>query len=78
LAASDIINSAGVAIILAAYALNTMGRLNNAPSLYHAMNLVGGALACVGSYLISAYPFVVLEGVWSLVALAALLGRTKK
>jgi hypothetical protein len=36
------------------------------------LNFVGASLACYSSYLISFMPFVVLEGVWALVALAAI------
>ncbi len=39
---------------------------------YILLNMVGAALCGVSAYLISFYPFVVLEGVWVLVSLYAL------
>jgi hypothetical protein len=37
-----------------------------------ALNLVGAGLACYSSWLIGFMPFVVLEGVWAIAALAGL------
>ena len=42
------------------------------PHLYLALNAVGGGLACLSSVLIAFLPFVVLEGLWCLVALVGL------
>ena len=42
---------------------------------YAALNFVGAALACYSSYLISFMPFVVLEGVWALVAAGAIIRK---
>jgi uncharacterized membrane protein len=36
-------------------------------------NLVGAGLTCVSSIMIEFWPFVVLDAMWALVALAALL-----
>jgi hypothetical protein len=41
--------------------------------MYPALNCIGAGLACYASWLIDYYPFVVLEGVWMLVSLFALL-----
>jgi hypothetical protein len=69
----DIINSAGVLLILTAFFLLTMRLLSPRSLLYSLLNLTGAGLACYGSWVIKAYPFVVLEGVWALVALAGLI-----
>ena len=37
------------------------------------MNLIGAAIACYASVLINFIPFVILEAVWGIVALAALI-----
>lgn len=39
------------------------------------LNFVGAALACYSSYLISFMPFVVLEGVWAIVAGGAIIRK---
>ncbi|MBB6129428.1 hypothetical protein HDF22_003554 [Mucilaginibacter lappiensis] len=37
------------------------------------MNFIGAGTCCYASYMVSFYPFVVLEGVWGFVALISLL-----
>ena len=66
------LGSLGVALLLAAYFLNLIGRLGRERRAYHAVNAIGAALACWASWQIGFVPFVVLEGAWLLVALAAL------
>ena len=68
------VGSAGVSMLLVAFALNLVGRLAAASRLYQALNAVGAALACIASAMIWYPPFVVLEFVWFCVALLALLG----
>ena len=70
---SDAIGTAGVAILMLAFALTSFGRLSPAARRYHALNAIGAALACTASLRIGFMPFVVLEALWALVALAALL-----
>jgi len=66
--APDIIGAAGVTLILIAFAANTAGRMGRETPAYLLLNLVGAALACLSSIMISFIPFVVLEGIWALVA----------
>lgn len=69
---ADWLGSAGVALLLAAYFLNLIGRLGREKRAYHALNALGAGLACWASWQIGFLPFVVLEAVWLAVALAAL------
>ncbi len=69
----DIINAAGVSLILLAFFLLTIRKLRSDSLLYNILNMVGAGLACYGSWLISAFPFMVLEGIWSLVAALGLI-----
>jgi len=62
----------GVAFLLAAFLLNLFKLLRSDGHLYMGLNFVGAGLACYSSYLINFMPFVVLEGVWAVVALAAI------
>ncbi|HTL81753.1 MAG TPA: DUF3188 domain-containing protein [Bacteroidia bacterium] len=71
----DIINSFGVALILLAFALLMFGKLRQNDKLYSLINLVGAGLACYGSILIDAKPFIVLEAVWAAVALYGLIRK---
>lgn len=68
----EIIGSAGVALLLGAFALNLAGKLERTARAYSGLNAVGAGIACYASWRIGFMPFVVLEGAWMLVALAAL------
>lgn len=72
----DIINSLGVSLILLAFLLLTIKKVKGDSTVYHLLNLVGAGLACYGSVLIQAIPFVVLEAIWCLVAIYGLLRRS--
>jgi len=67
-----LIGSVGVALLLAAFVLNLLRKLRSDAYAYMGLNLVGAGLACCSSWLIGFMPFVVLEGVWAIAALAGL------
>jgi hypothetical protein len=69
---SDIIASVGVIILLIAFLLNLFNKLSADSKAYKLMNFIGAATCGYSSYLISFYPFVVLESIWSIVALISL------
>ena len=71
------IGSVGVALILVAFAGNLAGWMGARSSVYLLLNFVGAALACLSSILIGFIPFVVMEGVWCLVALWGLARRQR-
>jgi hypothetical protein len=70
---NDIIGTIGVGLILFAYFLNTFSLIPKEGKLFFIMNIFGAGLACYASMLIKYLPFVVLEGVWSLVSIAGLI-----
>ena len=72
----DLINSAGVSLILLAFILLTLGKTKQQDKLYNLLNLVGAGLACYGALLISAIPFVVLEAIWCFVAIYGLVKKS--
>ena len=69
----EAIGSVGVFLLLVAFFLNLFGRLRHTAVTYQAMNVLGAGLSCYASHLIGFFPFVVLEGTWSLVAAVALV-----
>ena len=71
----DIIGIIGVGMILFAFFLGTTGRLSTKSTAYFAMNALGAGLACYASLLIRYWPFVALEGVWTIVSLYGLVKR---
>ena len=72
---ATVIGSCGVALLLLAFALNLRRVLGTGDRLYLALNFVGASLACASAAMIRFLPFVVLEGVWAVVAAAALVRR---
>jgi len=70
---SDTIASTGVIILLIAFVLNLMNKLSSESKAYKLMNFIGAGTCCYASYMMSFYPFVVLEGIWGTVALVSLL-----
>jgi len=70
---ADGVGSAGVGVLLVAFLLNLAGYLSRDSRVYHGLNFAGAGAACYASILIGFLPFVVLEGVWSLAALAAIV-----
>ena len=68
-----LIGSIGVAIVLIAYFLNTERIIPVNGKLFFVMNAIGAALACLASYLINYWPFVILEGAWTLISIYGLM-----
>ena len=59
------VGAAGVSMLLLAFVLLQVNRIEKAGLIYLSLNTVGAALACLSSYMIDFLPFVVLEGVWA-------------
>ena len=74
---SDIVASIGVIILLAAFLLNLYKVLPVTSKLYGTLNFVGAAICCFGAWMVNFYPFVILEGAWSVFGLLSLLKKNK-
>jgi hypothetical protein len=70
---SDVIASTGVIILLIAFLLNLYKKLPAQSRWYSGMNFVGAGLCGFSSYMISFYPFVILESIWAAFALASFI-----
>ena len=68
---SDIIASLGVIILLIAFVLNLYKKIPAESHTYTLLNFIGAATCGYASYMISFYPFVVLEGIWATFALVS-------
>ena len=75
---NDWIGFIGVAILLLAFLLNLAKKIPANSPPYIIMNIVGAGMACAASWLIHYIPFVILEGVWTLVSILALVGYFRK
>jgi hypothetical protein len=69
---SDIIASIGVIILLIGFLLNLYKKVSAESRTYALLNFIGAATCGFASYMISFYPFVVLEGIWAAFALFSL------
>jgi hypothetical protein len=74
----QLVGIVGVVLLLAAFVLNLLKRISESSPLYLWMNISGAGLAAVYAFYSKAYPFVVLESVWSVAALVRLLGQKKR
>ncbi|MDO9444840.1 MAG: hypothetical protein Q7K37_05940 [Dehalococcoidia bacterium] len=68
----DMIGFVGVALLLLAFLSNLLGFLRADGRPYLLLNLLGAGMAGLSAALIPFWPFVVLEGVWALVAAVGL------
>ena len=74
---TDIIGFSGVFLLLTAFFLNLRGLLTLTSKMYLGLNLAGSGLACLASVFLQYVPFIILEGIWALVSLIALLKSIK-
>jgi hypothetical protein len=74
---TDWIGFIGVSQILLAYFLNVIGKTSSKSLVFILLNVVGAAMACFASILLKYWPFIILEGVWTLVSIYALLKLKK-
>jgi len=75
--AADWVGTIGVTLLLIAFGLNLLNKLSQKDLAYILLNCVGAALACTASVMINYIPFIILEAVWTIVSIIALLNYSK-
>lgn len=75
---SMLIGSAGVFLLLLAFALNILKKLSESSPVYLLMNFIGALLAAWYAYEGRIIPFIILELAWSGAALYRLILVLKK
>ena len=71
----QIVQMVGALLILAGFILSQRDLLDADSYLYLVLNLIGAAILAVLAFQGQRWGFVLLEGVWALVALVGLIGR---
>jgi hypothetical protein len=64
-------------LIVGAFALNSFGKISSTSKLYQLANLIGGIFFIVNTVYHKAYPSAVVNVVWVIIALSALLKLKK-
>ena len=72
-----VLGSFGVALLLLAFFLSLFKIIHQDSRTYILLNILGAGISCYASYLIRYTPFIILEAVWGLVAVAALFKSRK-
>jgi hypothetical protein len=74
---SNWIGTIGVTVLLFAFALNILKKITPESKIYLSLNIIGAVLAGLSSYMINFWPFVILESVWVLASITALIKSNK-
>ena len=73
-----IIGALGATLILIAFILNQLNKWKKTDLSYDIVNLVGSVLLIIFSYMINAWPFIILNSVWAVVSLRDVIIDIKK
>jgi hypothetical protein len=69
----DIIGWVGAAEVIAAYALNSYGELTAGSVLFQLLNLTGAIFLIANTWYNKAYPSMVINIIWTVIAIVALI-----
>lgn len=72
---TDWLGFIGVAMILVAYVLNIFEKVSTKDNVFILLNLFGAGIACFASILLNYIPFIILEGVWTLISLISIVKK---
>ncbi|HVU99345.1 MAG TPA: hypothetical protein VHE34_29190 [Puia sp.] len=69
---TDWTGAVGVTLLLVAFFLNLTGKIGKESFAYLFLNVLGAGIACLASVLLRYWPFIILEGCWTLVSVLGL------
>jgi hypothetical protein len=70
---TDWTGTIGVAMLLIAFFLNLNNTIKKESYTYLLLNTIGAGLACFASVLLDYWPFIILEGCWTIVSVFSLM-----
>lgn len=73
----EVIGWIGAVLIVGAYFLNITGRLKSSSPVYIISNLAGGIFFTVNTLVHRAYPSMIVNIIWVMIAIGALLKKDK-
>jgi hypothetical protein len=73
MALTDWTGAIGVAMLLVAFFLNLNNTIRKESYTYLLLNTFGAGIACLASVLLDYWPFIILEGCWTMVSLFSLI-----
>lgn len=73
----EIIGWIGAILIVGSYFLNINGKLKSASAVYIFCNLLGGIFFTINTLVHKAYPSMIVNIIWVIIALGALYNRNK-
>ncbi len=73
----EIIGWTGTSLIVGAYFFNINGKVKSTSVPYILCNLIGGILFSIYTYVHRTYPNMVVNVVWVIIAIAALMKKNK-
>jgi DNA integrity scanning protein DisA with diadenylate cyclase activity len=74
----EIIGWIGAVLIIGAYYLNINGKLKSSSALYILSNLLGGIFFTINTLVHQAYPSMIVNIIWVIIAVAALFKKILK
>lgn len=74
----EILGATGVALLLLAFLMNLLKKWQQDSLPYIILNITGAALSCASSIAIHFVPFIILEAVWTIVSVFALINYMRK
>jgi len=75
---TDWTGAIGVTLLLVAFFLNLTGKIGKESFAYLFLNVLGAGIACLASVLLRYWPFIILEGCWTLVSAVGLAALLRK
>jgi hypothetical protein len=74
----NILGWIGSIAVVAAYGLNSYQKIKSDSIAFQLLNLTGAILLIINSIYKQAYPFTFINSVWSVIAIAAIVGIIRK